>query len=94
MTLALNDVMTSSENETVNAYMMAPPFDLTGHQMKLYVKSSSGMFYSAELPAEQYSHVFRRNASRRIAATVKSSSGYNIGVDDWTSGEDIRGDAE
>ena len=67
MTLALNDVMTSSENETVNA---------------------------AELPAEQYSHVFRRNASRRIAATVKSSNGYNIGVDDWTSGEDIRGDAE
>ena len=90
--LALKGVSTTASNQVINAYMMAAPFDLTGHAYKIYVKSSDGMFYSADLSSKN--HVLSRNASRKITATVKASDGYNVGIDDWEAGGGFGGDAE
>ena len=92
ITLALNGIATTAAGQVVNAYMMAAPFDLTGHAYKLYVKSSDGLFYSADLASKN--HILPRNAARKITATVKASDGYNIGIDDWGTGGSIGGDAE
>lgn len=81
ITLALENVTTTSPNQTVVAYMMVAPFDLTGHSYKVYVKATDGLFYSADLASKN--HVLPRATARGITATVALSDGYNMGIGDW-----------
>lgn len=92
MTLALDNVKTTSENEVINAYMMVAPFDLTGHSYKVYLRSSAGIYYSADLASK--SHVLNRNGARKVSATVELSDGYNMGIGDWGDGGNVGGDAQ
>ena len=91
MTLELEGVTTTAADQTISAYMMAAPFNVTDHRYKLYVKSAKGLYYSADLSANK--HYVKRNQSRLIPVTVKSSDGYNIGVNDWGTGDSVGGDA-
>lgn len=91
ISLALDNVTTTSSNQIISAYMMAAPFDLTGHAYKVYVKTNAGIYYSADLSDK--THTLERNQSRRIAATVEMSDGYNMGIGDWGNGGNIGGDA-
>ncbi len=92
LTLALDGVTTTSENQVIKAYMMTAPFDVTGHVYKLFLKNSDGGFYSADLATK--SHYVRRKGNRSVTATVKASDGYNVGIDDWGDGGGFGGDAE
>lgn len=92
MTLELEGVTTTAADQTITAYMMAAPFNVTDHRYKLYVKSAEGLYYSADLSAKN--HRLNRNESRGITVTVKSSDGYNIGINDWGTNGSVSGDAE
>lgn len=92
MTLELEGVTTTAADQTITAYMMAAPFNVTDHRYKLYVKSAEGLYYSADLSAKN--HRLNRNESRGITVTVKSSDGYNIGVNDWGTNDPVSGDAD
>ena len=92
MTLELEGVTTTAAGQTITAYMMAAPFNVTDHRYKLYVKSAEGLYYSADLSAKN--HRLNRNESRGITVTVKSSDGYNIGINDWGTNGSVSGNAE
>ena len=92
ISLKLENVSTTSANQVINAYMMVAPFDLTGHEYKLYVKTTGGIYYSADLASKN--HVLARNGSRKISATVELSDGYNMGIGEWGNGGSISGGAE
>lgn len=92
ITLKLEGVTTTSEDQVIKAYMLTSPFDITGHAYKLVLKNSEGGFYTADLSTK--SHYVRRKGNRSVTATVKASEGYNIGVDEWGNGGSIDGDAE
>ena len=92
MTLELEGVTTTAADQTIIAYMMAAPFNVTDHRYKLYVKSAKGLYYSADLSAKN--HRLNRNESRGITVTVKSSDGYNIGINDWGTDGSLVGDAD
>lgn len=91
VSLALDNVTTTSSNQVINAYMMVAPFDLTDHSYKLFVKTNTGIYYSADLA--QKNHVLNRNGARKVTATVEMSDGYNMGIGDWGNGGNIGGDA-
>lgn len=91
LSLALENFETTSPNQTVIAYMMVAPFDLTGHAYKVFVKASDGLYYSADLASKN--HVLPRATARGITATVSLSDGYNMGIGEWGNGGSIGGDA-
>lgn len=91
VTLKLNNVTTTASNQLVNAYMMVAPTDITGHSYKVYVKTSGGIYYSADLASKN--HVFGKGAFKAITASPELSDGYNMGIGDWGEGGSISGGA-
>lgn len=88
----LNNVTTTAPNQAINVFMMVAPTDLTDHSYKLYVKSSAGLFYSADLSDKN--KVFSKGKAKSIKASPVLSEGYNIGIGEWGDGGSISGGAE
>lgn len=88
----LKNVTTTAPNQVINVFMMTAPTNLTGHSYKVYVKSSDGLFYSADLADKN--HEFKKGAAKSITASPVLSDGYNVGIGDWGEGFSEEGDAQ
>lgn len=86
--LFLDNVVTTSANQLVNAYMMVAPADLTGHSYKFYAFTSDNRVFVSDLSLKN--HLFTKGQYKTITINdLTESTATADGLVVTASGEDV-----